>query len=172
MGIGIPGSGKTTLLKKFSEDYGYSYICPDDIRLKLTGDPRDQSKNKEVWDEAYNLLKQYLMEGKTVVFDATFADVRARVNCIKLARQCGVEKVQGIYINSPIEIARERNLNRERVVPEHVLERMHKNLDSVPPDLQEDFDSIFTLDEYHKLMRAKLKNEETTVIKEFKRSMK
>ena len=37
MGIGIPGSEKTTVLKTFAEKYNYSYICPDDIRLELTG---------------------------------------------------------------------------------------------------------------------------------------
>lgn len=101
MGIGIPGSGKTTILKKVANDYGYSYICPDDIRLELTGDINDQSKNKEVWEESYRRLEKNLKEGKTVVFDATFAKVSTREECINLAHKFGANKIQGIYIDSP-----------------------------------------------------------------------
>lgn len=157
MGIGIPGSGKTTVLKKFANDYNYSYICPDDIRLELLGNTKDQSKNKEVWAESYNRLEQNLKEEKTVVFDATFASAQTRENCINLARKYGAEKIQGIYIDSPLEIAKNRNSNREHAVPEHVLERMHKSLSSDSPELQEGFDSIFTLNEYHKLIKSEKK---------------
>lgn len=45
VGIGLPGSGKTTALKPFADKNSYIYICPDDIRAELTGNPADQSKN-------------------------------------------------------------------------------------------------------------------------------
>jgi len=172
MGIGIPGSGKTTILKKIVDDYNYSYICPDDIRLELTGDTNDQSKNKEVWEESYRLLEKYLKEGKTVVFDATFADAHGREDCISLAHKFGANKVQGIYIDLPIEIAKDRNSNRERVVPEHIIESMHKSLKLNSPELQEGFDSIFTLDEYCQAIKTELKVAEGNKKREFKTRIK
>ncbi len=168
MGMGIPGSGKTTVLKKFASDYGYSYICPDDIRLELLGDAKDQSKNKEVWDEAYSRLGKYLKEGSTVVFDATFADARARENCIRIAREHGANKIHGIKIDISMESAKDRNSKRERIVPEYVLERMHKNLDSNPPKIDEGFDSIFTIDKYHQLIKAESKIKQEVINREFK----
>lgn len=48
IGVGVPALGKTTVLKPFAEKGGYVYISSDKIRAVLTGDPADQSKNKEV----------------------------------------------------------------------------------------------------------------------------
>ncbi len=78
MGIGIPGSGKTTIIKAFADRNNYTYICPDDIRTELTGDPRDQTKNKEVWETARQRVSEAIHQGKTVVVDATFAHAEQR----------------------------------------------------------------------------------------------
>lgn len=167
MGIGIPGSGKTKVLKKMADEYGYFYICPDDIRLEMTGNADNQTKNKEVWDEAYRRMEQKLKDGKTIVFDATFTDRRSRAICLNFARKFGASKVQGIYLDTPLEIAKKRNAERKRVLPEYVLERMQGNLDYEPLELKEGFDSIFTLDEYHRLMGAELKNGENKIERKF-----
>jgi len=125
-----------------------------------------------VWEESYHLLEKYLKEGNTVVFDATFAKLSTREKCISLAHKFGADKIQGIYIDSSMEIAKDRNSNRERVVPEHIIESMHKNLNLNPPEMQEGFDSIFTLDEYHQFIKTELKTKEKNKEKEFKIKIK
>lgn len=172
MGVGIPGSGKTTVLRNIAKKHDYSYICPDDIRMELTGDAANQTKNKEVWGEAYRRLEAYLKEGRTVIFDATFSNNISRNTCLSLARKSGASKVQGLYVDTPLEIAKERNAGRDRVVPEFVLERMSGSLENNPPIIEEGFDSIFTLDEYHKLMKAELEGKEGSITKEFKLKIK
>lgn len=103
-----------------------------------------------------------------MVFDATFADPRVREACIKIAREHGANRIYGIKIDVPIEIAKDRNSKRERVAPEHVLDRMHKNLSSSPPEINEGFDSIFMLNEYHQLLKAESKNKQEILKREFK----
>jgi len=166
--IGIPGSGKTAVLKKFAEKYGYNYVCPDDIRVELSGSAADQSKNSEVWSVARQRMKDGLSIGDTVVFDATFATPEGRKRFLDFAKESGAEKVQGIFFNTPLEVAKERNLKRERQVPEHVLERMDGILRADEPRLEEGLDSIFTLDEYQKLVTVERRTEDGEIKRELK----
>lgn len=168
MGIGIPGSGKTTILKSFADKYSYTYISPDDLRKKITGDIGNQTKNKEIWEEAYRLVADELSRGNSVVFDATFVNKNERENFIRFAKDRGALKVEGIFLDVPFEIAKERNLERDRNVPEHAMDRMERNLREFPPEITDGFDSIFTLDEEHILREVELQREDKVIHKEFK----
>lgn len=154
MGIGAPGSGKTTVLKKFAEKYKYVYVCPDDLRAKIARDAADQSKNAEVWDAARRDTTQALARGETVVFDATFAYPRGRKEFIAFARANGADAVQGLFVATSLGVAEERNALRERRVPEEVVKRMHGSLRDEPPSVLDGFDSVFTLNERHELVRT------------------
>ena len=158
MGVGIPGSGKTAVLKSFAQKNSYTYICPDEIRFALTGDSSDQTKNREVWDLAYSRTEEALKRGKSVVFDAVFAYESQRKDFIEFAKNNGAEKIQGVYIKTPLEIAKERNANRERQVPEQVVEKMNEVLESKAPNIEDGFDSIFVLDENQKMQSVELRN--------------
>ena len=167
MGIGLPGSSKTTALKPFAEKNSHIYICPDDIRAELTGNPSDQSKNKEVWAEAHRRLADALEKGETVVFDATFARDTERKNFIEFAREHKAEKIQGVIAEVDFELANERNLGRDRVVPEHAMQRIRTMLENAPPEITDGFDSLFFIDEFQELKRTEIRGEHTR-IKEFK----
>lgn len=170
IGIGIPGSGKTTILKEFAEKYNYIYICPDDIRAEMLGDASDQSKNKEVWAEAHSRMSSFLEQGKTIVFDATFTNANGRKNFIDIARQSGAEKIQGILFDTPLEIAQARNLNRERQVPGHAMQRMHNDLQDNRPAIEDGLDSIFTLNEYQELIDVEKKSRDENTELDFKKN--
>ncbi len=167
IGIGIPGSGKTTVLKSFAEKWGYVYICPDDIRAEMTGDPADQSKNKEVWEEAYKKTQEKLEKGDTIVFDATFANQEQRRKILAFARENGAEKIEGIFLDIPLESAKKRNEERERKVPEHVLEKMDESIRNFPPEIEDGLDALFTLDENQKLIETKMLSKNEIIQKEF-----
>lgn len=161
IGIGIPGSGKTSTLKKFAEKNSYVYICPDDIRSELSGgDTADQSKNKEVWENTYNLAAKALQSGKTIVVDATFANPSQRKAFLEFLRNSGAEKIQGLYVDTSLEIAKERNSKRERKVPEFVLERMHASIKETPLALSAGLDSLIVLNENQQLVSAETKTKE------------
>ena len=165
--IGIPGSGKTTAMKEFAEKYGYDYISPDDIRWKMTGEYEDriakpefwQEKNKEVWSEVRRKTKEFLVKGDTVVLDTAFTSAKARKEFLNFARESGAEKIQGIYFDVPIEVAKERNLKRDRKVPAPEMDRMNADLSGAKPKIEEGFDAIFTLNEYQELADVERKIE-------------
>lgn len=170
MGIGIPGSGKTTLLKPLADKYSYTYISPDDIRAELTANAADQSVNREAWDEAYRRTADALKRGETIVFDATFAKGHERRDFIGFVRDNGAKKVQGIFAAVPLEVANERNLERERVVPSHAIQRMHESLKEDPPVIEDGFDSVLDINEFQELERGEIPaSEERYWFKEFKR---
>lgn len=168
IGIGIPGSGKTTVLKKFAEKNSYTYISLDEIRKELTGDESDQTKNAEVWREVYKKSADFLCDGQTVVIDATFAKDFERKAFIKFIRESGAEKIQGIFMDTPIEIAQHRNKLRDRTVPHYAMERMSKNIKNFPPEIGEGFDSLFALNENAELIKAEVDEGENVISKEFK----
>ena len=169
VGIGIPGSGKTPVLKSFAEKNAYVYVCPDDIREELTGSAADQSRSREVWTEAYKRLQAQLMNGETVVFDATMANPDQRKQFLDFARKNGAERIEGIVFDTPLETATERNEQRDRKVPHDVMERMDNWIRTMPPEIGEGLDAIFTVDEEQKLKEVKVRGEDSVITKEFQR---
>ena len=147
IGIGIPGSGKTTFLKRLAEERGYAYLAPDDIREELTGDTRDQSRNREAWEIAGERMRAHLADGKGVAFDATFAKGYERRAFLEDARAAGVARVEGYWFDVPLETARTRNASRTRQVQDHALVRMDRFIREDPPSLSEGLDALVRMDE-------------------------
>jgi predicted kinase len=146
-GIGVPGSGKTTVLKKLADEQGYVYICPDDVRLELTGDALDHSRNEEAWTLSYLRMEQALEGGHVVVFDATQARVRDRQEFTENARTAGATHIIGAYAEIPLALALERNSRRERVVPKYAIERMYQMFQKDPPSVEDGFDAIVPIEQ-------------------------
>lgn len=160
MGIGIQGSGKTTILKKFAEENKYVYICPDDIRQELAGDTDDHSKDNDVWGVANSRLRENYDQGKTIVFDATFADEFYRKMFLDGLRDHGVKSIQGLFVDVPIETALKRNSQRDRQVPEDVIKETKQSLVESPPKIEEGIDSLLVIDENSKIKRSETKDYE------------
>lgn len=142
--VGIPGSGKTTYAKKLVESMEASVlISSDDIRAEL-GDVNDMSKNKEVFAIMNQRVKDKLNNGYFVCYDATSLTKEVRKNLIdEMKLHC--QSFVAVFINTPLEIALERNKSRDRVVPEDVIKDMFKKLQ--PPVIDEGFVSCRYLDE-------------------------
>ncbi len=160
LGIGIPGSGKTTVLKAFAEKYNYVYICTDDVRSGLniaSNDPLAATDNPvtiSMWDTIRQRTKEALKQGKTVVVDATFTRLELRREFIALARENGAQKIQGVFLDTPSQIAWERTKQREREVPEHVFKKRVESITNDPPKTIDGFDAIFTIKQYENLLTA------------------
>ena len=137
---GIPGSGKSTWKNVFLENH-FDFVCvhPDAIRKELTGSEEDQSKNAEVFKLAFERLDAALKNGKSVVFDSCAQTRERRKPIIKIAKQNNAFVTASVF-KIPLELAKERNSKRERVVPEFVLDRMFSQWQD--PSENEGFDLI------------------------------
>ena len=128
--MGIPASGKSTHIEQMKLDYfargeNVEVVSPDQIRLQLTGDMSNQDRNSEVFMTAHALAGMYLRQDKTVIWDATNVTARARRDILKTAAEANA-LAKLVVIDTPLTTARQRNAARDRVVPEHVLDRMYR----------------------------------------------
>jgi predicted kinase len=110
------------------------------MRLLLADDETDQSLHARVFGAVRFLLCNRLALGRPVSYvDATHLTPAERKPYFDIAKiwNCDVE---ALYFRTPLEICRERNRGRSRVVPEEALERMAAKL--CPPALEEGFARI------------------------------
>lgn len=145
MGVGISGSGKTTVLSEVAEHLDITRISPDEIREELTGDEASQSVNAEAWNEAYRRVQASLELGRSAIVDATHAEAFRRPDTVEMYRSFGATAVVAAVFDTPLEVAKERNAGRERVVPEYALERMHAALTREPVSKKEGFDEVIVV---------------------------
>ena len=142
MMIGIPGSGKSTYARHLMNHLDNVVIhSSDSIRKELSGSEQETTINKEVFSLLHRRMMIDLQHGKDVIYDATNLDVRNRRNIIRLVRSQlkGVEII-AMVMDSDMEECKAFNLKRERVVPDHILNKMQK--DYTVPSLDEGFDRI------------------------------
>jgi predicted kinase len=134
--VGLPGSGKSTYLAR-KNAVGLS---SDTIRQWLADDETDQTIHDRVFQTLRYLLRQRLALGRPVTYvDATNLTPEERAPYIGIGKSYGCD-VEAVFFSVPLELCRERNAQRHRVVPEEVMTRMAAKL--VPPDPSEGFSRI------------------------------
>lgn len=138
--VGIPGSGKSTGIKKLLETVDAEVICPDDIREEVSGNAADQSQNEKVWKIAFSRLHKALKGDKSVIFDATSVNPKARKPLVKIGKQYKCEIVACVFPVT-LQVAIQRQANRDRKVPDSVIENFYNRFKM--PSVSEGFDRIF-----------------------------
>ena len=131
--VGLPGSGKSTYLKRL----GATGLSSDRIRQLLVDDATDQTIHERVFETLRYLLRQRLALGRPVTYiDATNLTPQERLPYIAIGADHGCQ-VEALYFDVPLDVCRERNATRARVVPEEALVKMQEKL--VPPTTAEGF---------------------------------
>jgi predicted kinase len=134
--IGLPGSGKSTYVDKL----GCPALSSDAIRALVADDPTDQTINHRVFTILRYLLRQRLEAGRPVTYiDATNLTPGERRPYIRVGEHYGCD-VEAVFFDVPLDVCRERNRSRGRVVPEDALDRMAAKLR--PPVAAEGFTRI------------------------------
>lgn len=139
--IGIPGCGKST----WSARYFDHVISTDRIREKM-GDINDQSKNDEVFDKFHTNVRDYLeltLPVASVVADATNLTRRARMKLYEIADEAGAEVHIFLFTNNVQAL--DRNLMRERTVPNDAMLRMLANYEKTLAELPQERSRYHTL---------------------------
>jgi predicted kinase len=139
--VGLPGSGKSTYLERL----GAVGLSSDRIRQLLVDDATDQTIHDRVFETLRYLLRQRLALGRPVTYiDATNLTPEERLPYIAIGADYHCQ-VEALYFNVPIEVCRERNAARQRVVPEEALVKMREKL--VPPTTAEGFARVNRISE-------------------------
>ena len=77
----------------------------------------------------------------TVILDATNIEKKHRMHFIKAIKQSVKDVVvRAVWFAIPVEACKERNRQRDRVVPEYVIDKMYKLF--APPGKEEGFDEF------------------------------
>ena len=137
--IGLPGCGKSTLAKTL-EAKGYHINSSDDIREEFGFSDIECAKTFEI---LHKRVINDLKEGINSVYDATNLSRKNRINFLTMLKNISCQKIAAFCL-VPVEVCKERNSKRTRVVPEYVYDRMLKNFNV--PMLEEGFDKINVLD--------------------------
>jgi predicted kinase len=134
--VGLPGSGKSTYLERM----GARGLSSDAIRGMLADDETDQTIHERVFQTLRYLLRQRLAIGRPVTYiDATNLRPEERRPYLEIGQQHGCE-VEAVFLDVPLEVCRERNAQRRRVVPEDALRKMAEKL--VAPTVEEGFTTV------------------------------
>jgi predicted kinase len=134
--VGLPGSGKST----YVEQAGGQGLASDAIRRLLADDETDQTIHTRVFQTLRYLLEQRLEIGRPVTFiDATNLTPEERRPYIEIARAHDCE-IEAVFFDVPLEVCRERNALRNRVVPEQAMLQMAARL--IPPETLEGFHRV------------------------------
>lgn len=135
--IGIPGSGKSTYAAKIKEENPeYIIHSSDELRKELFNSVSDQTHNAELFEELHKRIRKDLLEGHTVIYDATNLNKKRRITFLNSIKQ----RKKAVLFISDIATCKTNNLKRENVVPDEVIDKMRLNF--CPPHMSEGFDEI------------------------------
>jgi predicted kinase len=131
--IGPPGSGKSTLASQLTKlDPTTQIVSTDRIRRELFGDESIQGDWSLIEQKVLARIWEALSAEQPVIYDATNAKREWRMS---LLSQVANEKVHWIawYLKTPLEICKLWNKQRNRQVPEKVIEELFQALQEEPP---------------------------------------
>lgn len=123
--VGLPGSGKSVKAKEIVKQTGATIFSSDELREEMFGDVNHQVDNTKLFEELHKRIKDCLRDGKDAIYDATNINYKRRMAFLAELKNIPCEKVC-IVVATPYEECLKRNSNRERKVPEHVIERMYR----------------------------------------------
>lgn len=139
MMVGLPASGKSTIAHNLAKENNYIIFNSDELREELYGDINDQTHNHELFIELHKRIKTALKEGNNVIYDACNLSSKRRVAFLQELKRIPCRK-ECIIAATPYEQCLRNNANRDRHVPDYVIERMYKSFDT--PYYYEGFDRI------------------------------
>ena len=139
--IGLPGSGKSTWAEQYKNTPGRNIVIhsSDAIREEISGDVNDQSRNHMIFKILHSRVKNSLLKGIDVIYDATNINSNRRREFLKELKNIECSK-QCIVFATPYEKCLINNLNRDRKVPDAVIKRMYMNWNT--PGFFEGWDKI------------------------------
>ena len=118
---GFIGAGKTTFARKLEKETNAIRITKDEWVIKIFGNKITTDKNFERYDKsitelATDIAFKTLKSGKDVIIDEGFWVKSQRDDIKKKILQVGAKSIL-YYVKTPVEIMKERVINRSKSPP-------------------------------------------------------
>lgn len=126
--VGLPASGKSTLAQLVAKEHNANIHSSDEIRQELSGDINNQNINELVFKTLHNRIKEDLQNGKNCIYDATNISYKRRMSFLQELNKISCKKIC-IVMATPYARCLSNNADRERQVPNEIIERMYRNFD-------------------------------------------
>jgi predicted kinase len=138
--IGCPSSGKSTLANQLIKQIpNYRIISTDQIRQKLFGDESIQGNWQLIETEIFAQIQQQLTAGNSIIYDATNAKRPWRIALLQKLKSIDNLDIIGLHLQTLLEICKQWNKQRQREVPEPIIESYYQALKQFPPIPAEGF---------------------------------
>ena len=128
MMVGLVGSGKSYKAKQLAGQYNANIHSSDSIREELSGDINNQDINELVFNTLHNRIKEDLRNNRNCIYDATNTSYKRRMSFIQSLNKIPCKKIC-ILMATHYDQCIKNNANRDRIVPNYVIERMYRNFD-------------------------------------------
>ena len=142
--IGIPGSGKSTYAKKLIEQHhDWKYVSRDEVRYQYVSDQEHYFDHEgDVYKEFCNRISMHLINGDTVIADATHLNIKSRKRLIS-SLDIKPDKIIYVVMGTSFEECKKRNAERTGIirVPDKNLFQM-RNAFQNPNPVVEDYDQV------------------------------
>lgn len=136
---GIPGAGKSYVASEIAKLLMVEVHSSDKIREEIYGDAECQDHNDKIFTILHKRVKQNLIDGQSVIYDATNIRSKRRAAFLREIKNIPCKKICFAVV-SPYAKCLEVNMTRERNVPEEVMSRMYMNWET--PAMYEGWDAI------------------------------
>ena len=142
--IGLPGSGKSTYGKRLKMTHpDWEYVSRDEIRYQFVTDQEHYFDHEyDVYKEFCNRIDMHLLNGKTVIADATHLNKKSRDKLLHNL-SAKIDKKIALVMVTDFKTCMDRNRQREGItrVPDKTMHQMHHSF-KVPDVRLEDFDQV------------------------------
>lgn len=155
--VGIPAVGKDTWAHEYVKKHPDTIVhSSDDIREELYGDASCQESPTKVFELMRSRTLRDLRAGKDVIYNATNLKYKNRKSILSQVKKMTNAVCLCKILVAPIEVCKERNAKRERVVPDFVYDRMLGSFQI--PFYNEGFDDIEIIHTYDGDKRSYMKH--------------
>ena len=146
---GVPASGKSTVANNLAQHFGEQkavVISMDAIREKWFGTRKCQDRGDEVYAQSVDDVLSAFKSCNVVIYDATNRTRKARRKLVETIQKYYDCLVYCVFMDTPLDIALERNVNRDESiqVPPAVIHHMSATLEP-PTEEEKYFEKIFKI---------------------------
>lgn len=144
--MGPPGAGKSTLARqRMVRNPNLQIVSTDQIREQLYGNAAIQGVWTDIESIVLSQISTAIVQHKPIIYDAT--------NCNRADREAFLQKFApfpqvywvAVRVQTSVSLCKQRNCQRDRQVPEHIIDAMAYQLQTEPPSRAEGFRRILNI---------------------------